>query len=79
MPKRDEMTLKYCECKRPFLAEADKPTFHHCYNCNRLIKNRETKMTLRPKKDKRMKWKKKITTEDLIELIWRELSKLMGF
>lgn len=23
----------YCQCKHPFVAEVDKPTFHRCYRC----------------------------------------------
>jgi len=29
---------KYCNCKKPLLAEVDKPTFHNCYRCNKMIK-----------------------------------------
>jgi hypothetical protein len=31
---------KFCQCKEPLLAEADKPTFHHCYNCNKRIRGK---------------------------------------
>lgn len=37
VPKELDKPIKYCECPEPMVAEADKPTFHHCYKCNRPI------------------------------------------
>jgi len=33
--------MKYCKCKKPLIAEGDKPTFHRCYKCNCIIKKQD--------------------------------------